>query len=709
MTVGQASVLEHLEENVEYIRMGLLHLVQQHHRVRLAADRLGQVAAFLEADVARRRADQAGHRVFLHELGHIDPHQRLLGIEEELGQRLAQLGLAHPGRAEEEERAARPVRIGEAGARTAHGVGHGDYRLVLADHSPMQLLLHAQQLLALALEHLRHRDTGPLGNHFGDFLVGHLVAQQLVLGLAVLVDHLQAAFQVRDGLVLDARHALEVALAPRRLHLLLGLLDLLLDLRRALHLGLLGLPDLLEVGVFALELDDILLQLGQALPGGFVVFLLQRLALDLQLDQATVETIQFLRLGVNLHADAAGGLVDQVDGLVRQLPIGDVAVRQLGRGDDRAVGDAHPVVHFIAFLEATEDGDGVFLARFVHQHLLEAALQRGILLDVLAILVEGSSTDAVQLAARQSRLEHVAGVHGAFRLAGADHGVQFVDEQDDPAFLLAQFVEDRLQAFLELAAELGTGDQRPHVQGQQALVLEAVRHFAVDDALGQALDDGGLADAGFADQHRVVLGPPLQDLDGPADLVVATDHRVELAFLGALGHVDGVLVQRLARLLDVRVVHRFAATQVGHGILQRLARHALAEQQLAEPGVLVHRGQQYQLAGDELVALLLGQAVSLVEQACEILGQVHVAGRALDLRQRVEFFVEAAAQGGDIEADLHQQGLDRTALLLEQGGKQVHRLDGRMVMANGQGLGVGERQLQLAGQTVYSHGSSFLL
>ena len=158
----------------------------------------------------------------------------------------------------------------------------------------------------------------------------------------MLVDHLQAAFQVRDGLVLDARHALEVALAPRRLHLLLGLLDLLLDLRRALHLGLLGLPDLLEVGVFALKLDDILLQLGQALPGGFVVFLLQRLTLDLQLDQATVETIQFLRLGVDLHADAAGGLIDQVDGLVRQLPIGDVAVRQLGRGDDRAVGDAHP-------------------------------------------------------------------------------------------------------------------------------------------------------------------------------------------------------------------------------------------------------------------------------------------------------------------------------------------------------------------------------
>jgi len=46
------------------------------------------------------------------------------------------------------------------------------------------------------------------------------------------------------------------------------------------------------------------------------------------------------------------------------------------------------------------------------------------------------------------------------------------------------------------------------------------------------LDDGGLADAGFADQHRVVLAATLQHLDGAADLVVAADHRVELALAG---------------------------------------------------------------------------------------------------------------------------------------------------------------------------------
>ena len=45
----------------------------------------------------------------------------------------------------------------------------------------------------------------------------------------------------------------------------------------------------------------------------------------------------------------------------------------------------------------------------------------------------GGGADAVQLAARERRLEHVAGVHGALGGAGADDGVQLVDEQDDLA------------------------------------------------------------------------------------------------------------------------------------------------------------------------------------------------------------------------------------------------------------------------------------
>ena len=66
-----------------------------------------------------------------------------------------------------------------------------------------------------------------------------------------------------------------------------------------------------------------------------------------------------------------------------------------------------------------------------HHHRLEAALQGRVLLDVLAVLVQRGGADAVQLAAGQRGLEHVAGVHRALGLARADEGVELVDEEDD--------------------------------------------------------------------------------------------------------------------------------------------------------------------------------------------------------------------------------------------------------------------------------------
>ena len=188
-------------------------------------------------------------------------------------------------------------------------------------------------------------------------------------------------------------------------------------------------------------------------------------------------------------------------------------MRERRGGDDRGIGDLDAVVDLVALLQAAQDRDRVLDRRLVDQHLLEAPLERGVLLDVLAVLVERRRADAMQLAARERGLQHVAGVHRAFGLAGADHGVQLVDEQDDVAFLLREVVEHRLEALLELAAELRAGDQRAHVEREDALVAQALRHLAVDDALRETFDDRGLADAGLADQHGVVLGAPLQHLD----------------------------------------------------------------------------------------------------------------------------------------------------------------------------------------------------
>jgi hypothetical protein len=56
----------------------------------------------------------------------------------------------------------------------------------------------------------------------------------------------------------------------------------------------------------------------------------------------------------------------------------------------------------------------------------------------------------------------------------------------------------------------------------------------------------------------------------------------------------------------------------------------------------------------------------------------------------------SSCAGVDVEAHLHQQGLIAT-LLFKHGLHQVRRLDGRMIVANGQGLGIGQRQLEFAG------------
>ena len=125
--------------------------------------------------------------------------------------------------------------------------------------------------------------------------------------------------------------------------------------------------------------------------------------------------------------------------------------------------------------------------RLVDEDGLEPALERGVLLDVLAVLVERGGADHVQLAAGEHRLEHVAGVHGTLGRAGADHRVELVHEQQDAAFGRLDLVEHGLEPLLELAPVLGAGHQRAHVEGEDGLVAEALRHVAAHDALGEAL------------------------------------------------------------------------------------------------------------------------------------------------------------------------------------------------------------------------------
>jgi hypothetical protein len=178
-----------------------------------------------------------------------------------------------------------------------------------------------------------------------------------------------------------------------------------------------------------------------------------------------------------------GGLVDEVDRLVGQLPVGDVAVGEHRGGDERGVADPDAVVRLVLLLQPAQDRDRVRDGRLADEDGLEAALERGVLLDVLAVLVERGRADGAQLAAGEHRLQHLGRVDGALRRAGADDRVQLVDEEDDLALGVLDLGEDGLQPLLELAAVLRAREQRADVERPDALALQPFGDVAGDDPL----------------------------------------------------------------------------------------------------------------------------------------------------------------------------------------------------------------------------------
>ena len=273
-------------------------------------------------------------------------------------------------------------------------------------------------------------------------------------------------------------------------------------------------------------------------------------------------------LEFDLHPDPARGLVHQVDRFVGKEAVGDVAVAERRRCNDRSVGDPDAVVELVLLLEAAQDRDRIGHRRFADEHRLEAPLERRILLDIFAIFVERRRSDAVKLTAAQRWFQEVAGVHRALGLPGADDGVNLVDEEDDVAFGLADLVEYALQPFLELAPIFRTCDERAHVERQKALVLDAVRDIAIGDPEREAFGDGGLADARLTDQHRIVLRPAGKHLDRAADFLVTADDRVELPLARRLGEVARIFLQRVIAVFRALCVRGAAAAQILDGGIQ---------------------------------------------------------------------------------------------------------------------------------------------
>ena len=248
---------------------------------------------------------------------------------------------------------------------------------------------------------------------------------------------------------------------------------------------------------------------------------------------------------------------------------------------------------------------------------------------------------------------------------------------------------------------LAPGDERAQVERDDPLVLEALGHVAPDDALGEALGDRRLADARLADQDRVVLRPPRQDLHDPPDLVVAADDRIELPGAGLGRQVAAVLLEGLVGALGVGRRDALAAADRGEGVEDRLPVGALAVEEPLALATDLGGTEEQMLRGRVLVAEAAGLLLGPVDDA---LGAgVEGQGAALDLGPAGEDRGELAAEGGQVHAEA-AEGLGGHAVIrLHERGEEVLGVEHGALEPFGELLGGENGLLGLLGKAIELH------
>ena len=142
--------------------------------------------------------------MLLHILGHVEAYHCPGIAEDRVGQRPAQLGLAHAGGAAEEERAYGSRRILEPHPSPADGAGHGGDCLILPDDALLQSILQRDQALALALGKPRHRNARPDRQHLSHVCLCHVYPALYPHGGSGLVQKVDGL--VRQKTVADITH-----------------------------------------------------------------------------------------------------------------------------------------------------------------------------------------------------------------------------------------------------------------------------------------------------------------------------------------------------------------------------------------------------------------------------------------------------------------------------------------------------------------------
>ena len=376
---------------------------------------------------------------------------------------------------------------------------------------------------------------------------------------------------------------------------------------------------------FIPQIRQLFLQCRQAVLTQTVGLLLQGGLLDLQLQHFTPQFVQLRRHGIHLCLDQGARFVYQVDGFIRQEPVRNITMGQRRRRDQRGVRNLDSMIYLVPLLQSTQDRDRVFHGRLIHQHLLETAFQRRVLLDILTVLIQRRGSDTVEFASGQHGLQHIARIHRAVCLAGSYDQVQLIDEQDNLPLALSHLFQNRFQTFLKFAPVLGACYQRAHIQRENLLILQSFRHIAADNPLRQAFHHGGLADAGFSDQHRIILRLTGQDPNHIPDLRVTSDDRIQLLLSGFLHQVVAVFIQGIISSFRIVRSHPLVPADRRQGLQEFLPGDpVLPEQGLDRGAGVIQQSQEQMFHRDVFVSHPLGFVLGADQRFVQVLADIRL-------------------------------------------------------------------------------------
>ncbi len=389
-------------------------------------------------------------------------------------------------------------------------------------------------------------DARPAGDDRGDVvLVDLLLHHRLELLLLALG---QLGLERRQLAVADLGDPLEVAGALDALGLHAQVVDPLRDLLDAVELLLLLRPaggELVAVRlrVGELALDRLAHVLGLLAHGG---------ELDLELAHAALGLVQLERRGVDLHAQARGGLVHEVDRLVGEEAVGDVAVGEHGRGDERRIADADAVVGFVALLRA-RGGSRSCRRRTARRRSTgwkrrsrAASFSTCLRYSSRVVAPTARSSPRASIGLSMLAASTAPSAAPAPTIVCSSSMKRMISPADSVISLSTAFSRSsNSPRYFEPARSAPMSSAHTRLPLRPSGTSPATMRWASPSAMAV------LPTPGIADQDRVVLRATREHLDDAADLLVAPDHRVELALLGQLREVAPELLQRLVRAFGV--------------------------------------------------------------------------------------------------------------------------------------------------------------